>query len=132
LTFAPCLVLAAVLGGNHIVCQVGNLVATPLNLASVLPFMSAGQWIVGGAPFRFSLEEFSFSLDTLREYARPIRYGVTAWMIMLPAMLAVSYAVFLPVAHALLKSTQKRSKTVPVAASPHDVEMEKKRLQKVS
>ena len=95
LTTVPTIGLSYILGANIVVAQVVNMLCFALELAMVYPFMMAGRYILGGADFSFSLNDFELSLEALKHYARPFGYGVLAWTIMAPFMLGVVYYLLL-------------------------------------
>jgi len=103
LTTVPTVGLAYILGSNIVVAQVVNMLCFALNIATVYPFMRAGQYMLGGSDFTFSLDEFEFSLAAVKNYARPFGYGVFAWTIMAPFFLALGYYLLLYPAVYLVK-----------------------------
>ena len=95
LTTLPTVGIAYLLGVNIVVAQVVNMCAFLLNIATVVPFMMIGRYLLNGEEFTFSLDEFEMSLDAIKHYARPFGYGVFAWTVLTPFMIAAGYYMLL-------------------------------------
>ena len=104
LTTVPTLVFAFVFQINVVVAQATNLLGTPLNLATVVPYMWLGQWILGADEFSFSIEEFS--LSEASKFALPISYGVVAWLVTSPILYLLAYTLFKPASRFLVNRAQ--------------------------
>ena len=105
---------------NPVVVQVVNLCMTPVNLATILPFVRFGMLVAGaGGGTTFSLTAFQTALSsegivaTSRLFIAPILYGILGWTILAPLIGCLIFAIALPLAR---KATRRRSSPAASAA----------------
>ena len=107
-TTVPTLACAYLFGLNAVATQLTNLLATPVNLATVIPFIRAGEWLFGvDDPVSFSLDAFSEDLlGALKMYWVSLLRALAAWLVfMIPATIILNYALR-PVLRVLLANIQ--------------------------
>ena len=95
-------VLAWLFGANLVVAGVMNLLLTPVNLATVVPFIWFGGYLVGAEPLSLSVQELVDGLrenlhGTLVKYGYQLLNGVLGWVVIAPFILGLCYFVMLPV-----------------------------------
>jgi uncharacterized protein (DUF2062 family) len=104
-----CLAAALLLRLNIVVIQLVNYLVFPLQLILIIPFIKAGTFIFGLAPFPYSrielMEKFSTDFWAItKEGGIFLGAGVVAWILFsIPIFLTVSYLMF-----RLLKSRESR------------------------
>lgn len=105
-TTLGCLAAGVLLRLNQPVLQVANVLGAPLQLALIVPWVRAGQWLYGAAPRPINpavlVEEFSAGPWLFLQ-----RFGVTglhagsAWLLAAPLLTVAFYFVFDPPLRAL-------------------------------
>ena len=95
-------------------CKQMNLLLTPVNLATVIPFMHYGCRVVGAAPVDLSVEVLTSGLRddpraTLRLYGSQVLYGILAWVLLAPALVGGSFVLLRPLTAFLMRQTTKGS-----------------------
>jgi uncharacterized protein (DUF2062 family) len=90
-TTALCAVSAVVLRLNQPLIQAVNWLATPLQLATVVPFIRIGQWLTRAPPLTLSIPELlaRFRLSPwhfLQDFGLTALRGVLAWLLIAPAL----------------------------------------------
>ena len=111
------LVIGIPLRLNQPVVQVFRELAYPLQLATVLLFIRAGEWLFGipHTPLSLSLmfqRFFAGPLLFLKDYGMLALYAVVVWLLMAPLLLALLYGSSLP----LVKLVSNRLPRTPHAA----------------
>ena len=100
ITTLACVVLAYLFSLNFPAVQLTNLLMTPVNLATFIPFIRAGEWLMGvegveltGVVGMIRSDPFGavsvFWLSLVR--------GVLAWLVFLPAATYLAYVVLRPI-----------------------------------
>ena len=83
---------------NLAMVQLVNLCMTPINLATFMSFIRAGEWIFGATPVALSLEPFKEApLRALSDFWISLCYGIVAWAIFTPPATFVLYQLFKPI-----------------------------------
>lgn len=113
-TTVGCLVAGVVLRLNQPVLQIANIVGAPFQLALMLPWVRAGEWLYRAAPVSFNpavlADDFSAGPRLFFE-----RFGATAfhagsaWLLAAPLLGAVLYFVLEPVLRVFGRRWVKRS-----------------------
>lgn len=95
-----CLFVGWMLGLNQPLLQAFNTAAYPLHLATILPFIRAGEFLHGADLMPFSIRELlsKFQADPLAfviDFGLTAWHGVSAWLLLAPvAALGIKVAVF--------------------------------------
>lgn len=96
-----CALVAFLFRLNLAAIQLVNFFIYPVQLALLVPFMRAGEWLFGARPLDLSLEKIQKMLaadlwgTVFNLWATTLR-ALAIWIIVAPAILAVVYTVFLP------------------------------------
>ena len=90
--------LAWLFAANVVVASVLNLLLTPVNFATVLPFMYFGCSVMSVEPVPLSVQVLTDDLKTdlqgtLAKYGAQIGYGVVGWTAVLPFLAGAAYAL---------------------------------------
>jgi uncharacterized protein (DUF2062 family) len=86
---------------NLAAIQLVNFFMYPVQLALLIPFMRAGEWLFGARPLELSLDKIRGMLKedlwgtVFHLWATTLR-AVVVWMIIAPVVLGVLYLIFLP------------------------------------
>jgi hypothetical protein len=86
---------------NLAAIQLINFCVYPVQLALLIPFIRAGEWLFGARALELSLEKVQKMLEAdlwgtvFSLWATTLR-AVVVWIIVAPAILAVIYVIFLP------------------------------------
>jgi uncharacterized protein (DUF2062 family) len=86
---------------NLAAIQLVNFIIYPVQLALLIPFMRAGEWLFGARPLELSLDKIQRMLHedlwgtVIHLWATTLR-AVAVWMIIAPVILGAIYIVLLP------------------------------------
>lgn len=98
ITTLACIVLSWLFTLNFPAVQITNLLATPLQLMTIIPFIRAGEWMFNVEPMAFSLSEFSENpFEAIRTCWTSLLRGICAWLVFLPPATAILYFAFRPI-----------------------------------
>ncbi len=105
-TTLGCVAAGVLLGLNQPVMQIANLLAAPLQLALIVPWVRAGEWLYGAAPVPVNpsliVREFSAGpRQFLVRFGATGLHAATAWMIAAVPLGVVLYFVLRRVLGAL-------------------------------
>jgi uncharacterized protein (DUF2062 family) len=108
LTTLPVLAVAFAAGLNVPIAQVINLLVTPLNLMTVVPFKNLGESLLGAEPAPLSVADLASGLRvapiaTLRDTGAAIAHALFGWLVFFPVGTFLLYIAALPLTRALLK-----------------------------
>ena len=100
ITTVACIVLAYVFSLNFPAVQLTNLLMTPVNLATFIPFIRAGEWLLGVDGVELSgvvgmLR--SDPLEAVRVFWVSLVRGVLAWLAFLPVATWLAYVILRPI-----------------------------------
>ena len=95
-----------------------RLPSTPLNLATVVPFIRFGEWIMRAEPVPVELAALTTGLAedpvaTLRDWSRSIALGVLGWAIVWPVLTALCYFPLLLILRVVMPPPAKAKPTEP-------------------
>jgi uncharacterized protein (DUF2062 family) len=115
-----CLVAGMALRLNHPAIQITNQLMYPLQIPLIVVFIRVGEAMLGVAPIPFSAEVMLAELRarpaTLFErFGTAGLHGVVGWATVAPLVVALTYAVLLPV----LRVISRRPAAAETAPSPH-------------
>ncbi len=101
-----CVALASVLRLNQPAIQVGNYAVGFPQLALILPFVRMGEWLFGEPPLPLSASQLTERLQAdgwafVKDLSGTFVHAVAAWLLCVPVVMAVMYAVLLPVCRRL-------------------------------
>lgn len=109
-TTVACGLLAVWLRLNQPVIQLVNYLVYPLQIALLLPFLRAGEWLFGTAPLpllsvadltaRFQADAGQFFLD----YGRLGLCALAVWALLAPGLIALIYALTKPLLRRLSRT----------------------------
>lgn len=105
----PVTMLAAFLSNcNVVVALVVNLCLTPVNLATIIPFIRLGCTFLGAKPLPLSINTLSQGfkddfMGTVSEFGAQILYGIFAWAVLLPFLACGGYFLSLPLTRYIVK-----------------------------
>jgi len=75
-----------------------NLLMTPLNLATFLSFVRAGEYLFGVSPVPLSLQPFKESpLQALATFWSSLCLGIVVWLMFFPPATALTYLALKPI-----------------------------------
>ncbi len=105
-TTLGCIAAGVVLRLNQPALQVANLLAVPFQLALIVPWVRAGEWLYGAAPMPLNpallVEQFiAAPLQFLERFGTSGLHAATAWLIAAPLLGAALYFALRPVLRAL-------------------------------
>ena len=91
--------------------MVTNLLLTPVNVATVIPFVRLGCWIVGAPPISISVALLmnqlrTDSVATLTLYGTQLLYGILAWVMLAPVLVGGGFVLLRPCAWLLIRATK--------------------------
>jgi uncharacterized protein (DUF2062 family) len=122
-TTVGCLAAGVLLRLNQPALQIANLLGVPFQLALIVPWVRAGEWLYGAAPMPVNPAELvgEFSAGPGRFLGR---FGLTglhagsAWLLAVPLVVAVLFFVLHPPLKALNRRLAPRSAGAPPAVEP--------------
>jgi len=96
LTTVLCLIFATIFRLNHVAIQLANYFSYPLQIALIIPFLHAGNWIFGVQRMQFNLDQMVLHfkmdwLDFFKTYGAVAARGCVAWLIFAPLAFLVLY-----------------------------------------
>lgn len=98
-TWIPCTFLNYLLGGHLILTQTLNLLMTPANIASIIPFKVAGEWILGASAVDISIHEVrEDAWGVLKNSPLAIVHAAVGWSIFCLIAIALFFTVLRPLA----------------------------------
>jgi uncharacterized protein (DUF2062 family) len=105
-TTLGCLAAGALLGLNQPVLQIANLLGAPLQIALIVPWVRAGEWLYGAAPMPVNpsqlLGEFCSGPGRfLERFGLTGLHAVSAWLLGAPLLATVFYLTAHPPLRAL-------------------------------
>lgn len=86
---------------NLAAIQLVNFCIYPVQLALLIPFMRAGEWLFGAKPLELSLEKIQAMLETdiwetvFHLWSTTLR-AIAVWMVVAPVVLGLIYVALLP------------------------------------
>lgn len=112
-TTLGCLAAGVVLRLNQPALQIANLLAVPFQIALILPWVRAGEWLYGAAPMPLNpvLLAEQFAAAPLRFFERFGWTGLhagTAWLLAAPLLGAVFYFALRPLLRTLGRRLPRR------------------------
>ena len=97
-TTLACVVLAWLFRLNFPAVQIANLLMTPLNLATFIPFIRGGEWLFGVDRADLSLSLFqSDPVAAMGVFWKSLLIGILAWLVFLPFSTLLIYLVLKPI-----------------------------------
>jgi hypothetical protein len=96
-----CTLVALLFRLNLAAMQIVNLCTYPLQIALLIPFIRAGEWVFGAKHLELSIERIQRMLKAdlwgtvFNLWATTLR-AVVIWIVLAPAILAALYLIFLP------------------------------------
>ncbi|XP_078170128.1 uncharacterized protein LOC144564403 isoform X2 [Carex rostrata] len=112
-TVILCGVAIAILGNrcNAATTMIFNLVATPIELSLIVPFLRLGEVVSGGPHFELTPDAFKKVItgEASKEVLLSIYHAILGWLIATPVILVVLYMISLP----CFKLLARRFVTVP-------------------
>ena len=97
-TTLACVVLAWLFRLNFPAVQITNLLMTPLNLATFVPFIRGGEWLFGVERAELSLTLFqSDPLAAMAVFWKSLVMGILAWLVFLPFSTLALYLILRPI-----------------------------------
>jgi hypothetical protein len=122
-TTLGCLAAGVLLRLNQPALQIANLLGVPFQLALIVPWVRAGEWLYGAAPMPVNpavlVDEFSAGPGRFLE-----RFGLTgvhagsAWLLSAPLVAAALYLALRPPLRALSRRLAPRSAGAPPVVEP--------------
>jgi len=102
--------------------QLANWLASPLQLAFLVPFLHLGSYLFGVQEIPGSLDRIvelltSDWLGTIGDYVSIVLRGVVVWLLIAPAMAAIVYGLTLPVLRRFVPAPELMV-AVPVDPAP--------------
>ena len=115
-TTVGCLAAGALLQLNHPALQVANLVGAPFQLALVVPWIRAGEWLYQADPISISptqiVAEFSAGpWQFLRHFGLTGLHAASAWLIAAPFLGVALYLVLHPALRVLSRKLTRPAPT---------------------
>lgn len=108
LTTLACIILSYMLSLNFPAVQLTNLLVTPLQLLTLIPFIRAGELIFGIEPVALSLNQISENpLQAIQTFWVSIVRGVCAWLVFLPPATFLLYLLLKPIIRRVMASLKK-------------------------
>lgn len=108
LTTLACIVLSYLLSLNFPAVQLTNLLVTPLQLLTLIPFIRAGELIFGTEPVALSLSQISEDpVQAVQTFWLSIVRGICAWLVFLPPATLLLYALLKPIIRKVMASLKK-------------------------
>ena len=100
ITTVACVVLAYLFSLNFPAVQLTNLLMTPVNLATFVPFIRAGEWLLGVDSVELSGvvgQLRSDPLSAVQAFWVSLARGVLAWLAFLPVATWLAYVILRPI-----------------------------------
>lgn len=115
-TTLGCLAAGVLLRLNQPVLQIANLLGVPFQLALIVPWVRAGEWLYGAAPMPVNpallVGEFSAGpWRFLEHFGLTGLHAASAWLLAAPLLGAALYLAFRPPLHALSRRLPAKSAT---------------------
>jgi len=108
LTTLACIILSWVFSLNFPAVQLTNLIVTPLQLATLIPFIRAGEFMFGIDPVALSLNQISEDpVAAITTFWMSIVRGVCAWLVFLPPATFLLYFLLKPIIRRVMNSLKK-------------------------
>ena len=112
-----CVAVAVALRLNHAAIQVTNQLMYPVQIPLIVVFIRLGEWMLGVAPLPFSaavaVAELRANPATLfARFGAASLHGILGWAMVAPAVVALTYAVALPV----VRMASRRAAAAPEGA----------------
>lgn len=116
-TTALCAGIALWLRLNMPAIQFVNYVLWPLQLLLIIPFIKAGEWMIGWVHLPLSLAEIQTLFETdwlegIRVLWRSLLQGVIVWLVVSIPASALAYIILLPVFRRVAKNISKRNNAI--------------------
>ena len=117
-TTLGCLAAGVVLRLNQPALQIANLLGAPFQLALVVPWVRAGEWLHGAAPLPLNpallVEEFAASpVRFLERFGTSGLHAASAWLLAAPLLGAALYCSLRPLLRALGHQLARRRALAP-------------------
>lgn len=112
-TTLGCFAAGVLLRLNQPVMQIANLIGTPFQLALIIPWVRAGEWIYRAAPTPLSpkllVGEFSAGpLQFVHRFGLAGLHAASAWLLCAPVLAALFFLAIHPLMRALAAKQQDR------------------------
>jgi len=112
-TTTLCVLAGMLLRLNHPIVQLANYLAYPLQLAMLLVFVRAGEWIFHAPRLPFSISQLTdrfhaSPLHFFNEFAVTLLHSAAAWLVIVPPIALVLYFILRPVIQALARKMGRR------------------------
>jgi uncharacterized protein (DUF2062 family) len=111
-------------GVNAVVVQITNLLMTPVNLATLIPFIRVGMVVLGeGSESAFSLEAFKATVanggvvEALHQFVAPLLHGVLGWALFAPLIAGAVFVLALPLARRWARRREARAAAAAACAA---------------
>ena len=102
-TTLACIVLAWLFRLNFPAVQITNLLMTPLNLATFIPFIRGGEWLFGVERVELSLAFFRAEpVAAIGVFWKSLLIGCLCWLVFLPCATALLYVILKPIVRRLM------------------------------
>ena len=107
-TTLGCLAAGMVFRLNQPVLQIANILAAPLQLALIIPWVRAGEWMYRASPIPIAPSKLAgeFSADPwlfIQRFGLSGLYAATVWLLVAPFLGAAIYFAIHPVLRALAR-----------------------------
>ena len=117
-TTLGCLAAGVVLRLNQPALQIANLLGAPFQLALVVPWVRAGEWLHGAVPLRLNpallVEEFAASpVRFLERFGTSGLHATSAWLLAAPLFGAALYYTLRPALRTLGGQLERRRARSP-------------------
>lgn len=122
-TTLGCVAAGVLLRLNQPALQIANLLAVPFQLALILPWVRAGEWLYGAAPMPLDPTALASVFTTgpacfLARFGESGLHAASAWLLAAPLLGAVFYFALRPVLRALGRRLTQRGGIAPSASEP--------------
>ena len=114
---------AIAVGVNVVLVQLVNLLMTPVNLATLIPFIRIGMLALGeGSDNAFSLDAFKAAatkggvVEALQQFVTPLLRGVLGWALCSPLIAGAVFALVLPLARRWARRREAHATAASAAA----------------
>ena len=102
-TTLTCILCSYLFRLNFPAVQITNLLMTPINLATFVPFIRCGEAMFGVEQSELKLSMFQDDpLNAIRVFWLSLLRGIVAWLVFLPIATAVCYVVLKPIIQQLM------------------------------
>lgn len=115
LTTPLCFLAAAALRLNHPLIQVVNYLLYPVQIALMLPFYRAGEWLLGLPAVPLAPSDIAQLFESsgaagFSIYGATILSGILVWSFLAPVAALVLFKLCLPALQSITKARQRRKK----------------------